>query len=112
VSSTAVTTADGSVGLDTTSSGSPGSLTFVDTTTTVTLSNFSWYTPTVGGLDRVSGYGSTPSGSADFIGSFTLTVTPNANPVQTPEPASMALLGLGAVGALGFARRRKSRPSA
>ncbi len=110
---TAVTTADGSVGLDTAAATSPGSLTFVDTTTTVTLTNFSWYAPTTGGLDRVSGYASTSSGTPDFLGSFTLTVTPNLpNPVQAPEPASLALLGIGLAGAFGVARRRKARLSA
>ncbi|HEY2154956.1 MAG TPA: PEP-CTERM sorting domain-containing protein [Isosphaeraceae bacterium] len=112
-SATAVTTADGSVGLDSSSASSPGTLTFVDTTTTVTLTNFSWNAPTTGGLDRVSGYGSTPSGSPDFLGSFTLTVTPNlGTPATAPEPASLALLGVGLAGVFGIARRRKARISA
>jgi hypothetical protein len=107
-----VTTADGSVALDTTSAASPGTLTFVDTTTTVTLTSFTWNAP-IAGLDRVSGYDSTPSGSTDFLGQFTLTVTPNLpNPVPAPEPASLALLGLGLAGAFGVARRRKAQLSA
>ena len=46
---------DGSVGLDTSSAASPAALTFIDTTTIVTLGNFTWNAPTTGGLDRVSG---------------------------------------------------------
>jgi hypothetical protein len=112
-STVAVTKTDGSVGLNTTSATSPFSLSFVDTSTIVSLTNFTWNAPTTGGLDRVSGYDSTHSGTPDFLGSFTLTVTPNrSGPVPAPEPASLALLGLGMAGAFGIARRRKVRASA
>jgi hypothetical protein len=93
-----------SVGLDTSPATSPGAMSFTDATTTVSLVSFAWNPPTSGGLDRVSGYGSTPSGAPDFVGSITINVTP------VPEPGSIALLGLGALGAGGLAWRRRQMP--
>jgi len=78
-------------------------LVFVDGTTTVTLTAYSWNTPGQNTVDRVQGYDDTPGGGADFVGSFTLNVVNAA----VPEPAT-ALLLIPALGALALLKKRSA----
>jgi len=55
---------------------------------TVTLTAYSWASPSVYNTDRVSFYNNLPNGVNDFIGSFTLNVQ------AVPEPSSFLLIVL------------------
>jgi hypothetical protein len=89
---------------------SADSLTFVDGTTTIQLTNFFWAKPSVYAVDRVSTYVAVPDGTSDFVGSYTLKVT-NSSPV--PEASTTIsfglLLCLGLGGLAIRARRRKAQ---
>jgi hypothetical protein len=67
------------------SSTGSNSLSFVDGSNTVTLTNFTFLS---GGTDLVSPFDDVPNGVADFYGAIALNVQGTAS---TPEPASLAL---------------------
>ena len=52
-----------------------GTLCFVDKSTVVTLTSYKWSSSDVENIDLVSPFSAHPSGSKDFTGEFTLTVT-------------------------------------
>jgi hypothetical protein len=52
-----------------------GSATFTDGDKIVELTSYSWYSPTVYGLDRIQAYSSSPGQGLDFVGKFTLEIT-------------------------------------
>ncbi|AFZ11128.1 hypothetical protein Cri9333_0128 [Crinalium epipsammum PCC 9333] len=52
-----------------------GTLCFVDKSTMVTLTSYKWSSSNVENIDLVSPFSAHPSGSNDFTGEFTLTVT-------------------------------------
>ena len=70
---------------------------------TYTLTNFAYFTPTNKNLDLVGNFINGSDGTKDYIGTFTVNSTPTVGQA-VPEPASLGLLGLGAVALL---RRRK-----
>lgn len=88
----------------TTSVAGANTLTFIDGGTIVTLTGYSWNLPA--SADLVSGFDTTPSGNADFFGSFTLEVTSDI-----PEPAAWqaGLLGLAMLAAHASLRRKLRR---
>lgn len=51
-----------------------GTLTFVDGTFTVTLTNYRWSRPEVETTNRVQAFNNVPGSGNDFVGQFTLTV--------------------------------------
>jgi hypothetical protein len=83
-------------------------LSFVDGTTTATLTSYSWAVPSVYSTDRVSPFSAFPNGTNDFVGQFTLSVT-----TAVPEPSTLTLLCLGVVGSVAYGWRQwKSAGSA
>jgi uncharacterized protein (TIGR03437 family) len=52
-----------------------GSLTFMDGQTKITLTSFQWSMPNVYKKDRVGSFNTTPDGTNDYIGQFTLQVS-------------------------------------
>jgi hypothetical protein len=76
--------------------GGAGTLSFEDGGNVVSLTVFTLSSPA---QDRVSPYNNVPSGILDYVGTITLDVTP------TPEPSTIALIGLG-LAAFGWSRKR------
>jgi hypothetical protein len=76
------------------------SLVYTSGTYTVTLKDYSWSSPSVYGLDRVTTFNSVPDGTSDYVGSFTLQVV--------PLPGAVWLLGSGLFGLIGIRRRMGS----
>lgn len=68
-----------------------GSLSFSDSGLSITLSAFTYQTTS--GADLVTSFNNAPGGTADSVGSFTLTVAP----VTVPEVSPLSLLALGGV---------------
>ncbi len=81
-------------------------LSFVDGSNTITLTDDFWAIPSVFNLDRVSAFNDSPSGTSNFVGQFTLTVS---GPTPVPEPSTLVLFGVGLVGLTGVAWRRQSK---
>ena len=62
-----------------------GTLTFVETLTTVTLTDFGWSRPEVFGQDRIGPLTTFRDGEIEFVGQLTVQVT------VVPEPASLSI---------------------
>jgi hypothetical protein len=75
--------------LDGSSIAGSGSLSFTADGFMATLTDYRWTAPGVIPFDRVSTFDSSPGEGQDFIGSFTLQVSP------VPEPGSLLLGGFG-----------------
>lgn len=83
----------------------PGSVVFSNGGFTATMTSFSYNF--FSNIDRVSFASTTPDGSGDHIGTFTLNVTgPGAT--AAPEPSALALLALPLAGMVAIRKRRKA----
>ncbi|MEK7780328.1 MAG: PEP-CTERM sorting domain-containing protein [Verrucomicrobiota bacterium] len=82
-----------------------GTLSFASGGQIITLTSYFFASPeTVFSMDRVSPVNNVPSGFGDYVGQFTLNVTP----VPEPTTAPLVLLGLFAAAALKHARRPRN----
>ncbi len=77
-----------------------GSLSFVDGSVRITVTDYSWSEPAVFGTDRVSPYNNMPDGANDWVGRLTLEVDP------IPEPATFGLIGAGLLGLSMISRKK------
>ena len=79
-----------------------GALSFSDGSFNIGISDYLFMAPSVNNLDRVQHLNNAPNNVTDFVGQFTLTVTPTTS---IPEPSILALFLL-AFGGLLYKKRR------